>query len=107
MIEKDIGKNIQYYRKKCGYTQEQFAEKIGLSTNYYSALERGIYNIKLELLVAILNELDCSADDVFCDVVKKSSNIKATRLSEKLENLPFEEQYKIYAVIETLIKTAR
>ena len=107
MIEKDIGKKIQYYRKKRGYTQECFAEKIGLSTNYYSALERGMSNIKLELLVAILNELDCSADEVFCDVVKKSSITKATKLSAKLENLSLEEQYKIYEVVETLIKNAK
>ena len=107
MIEKDIGKKIQYYRKKRGYTQECFAEKIGLSTNYYSALERGMYNIKLELLVAILNELDCSADEVFCDVVKKSSITKATKLSAKLENLSLEEQYRIYEVVDTLIKNAK
>ncbi len=106
MIEKDIGKNIQHFRKKRGYTQEQFAEKLGVSTNYYSALERGVYNIKLELLVTILNELDCSADDVFCDVVKKSSNTKATKLSAKLEKLSLEEQYKIYAVVETLINNS-
>ncbi len=106
MIEKDIGKNIQRLRKKRGYTQEQFAERLGISTNYYSSLERGQYNIKLELLVAILNELDCSADEVFCDVVKKSSNAKATKLSAKLEKLSLEDQYKIYAVVETLINNS-
>ncbi len=106
MIEKDIGKNIQYFRKKRGYTQEQFAEKIGLSTNHYSSLERGRYNIKLELLVTILNELDCSADEIFCDVVKRSSNAKATKLSAKLDKLSLEEQYKIYAVVETLINNS-
>ncbi len=107
MIEKDIGKRIQEIRKKQKITQETLAEKIGVSTHYYSALERGIYNIKLELLVNILNELNCSADEIFCDVVKKSSNTKATKLSEKLEKLSLDEQYKIYEVVDTLIKNAK
>ena len=107
MIERDVGKRIQEIRKKTGLTQEQLAERIGISPHYYSALERGIYNIKHELLVAILNELDCSADEIFCDVVKKSSITKATKLSAKLENLSLEEQYKIYEVVETLIKNAK
>ncbi len=107
MIEKDIGKRIQEQRKKKGYTQEKFAEKIGLSTNFYAALERGVYNIKLELLVTILNELDISADEVFCDVVNKSFAVKSTKLSEKLDKLSPDEQYRIYDVVDTLIKNAK
>ncbi len=107
MIEKDIGKRIQEYRKKKGITQDEIAEKIGVTSHHYSSLERGITNIKLELLVTILNELDCSADEVFCDVVHKSANVKATKLSEKLERLSPDEQHRIYDVVDTLIKNAK
>ncbi len=107
MIKNSIGKRIQECRKKKGLTQEALAEKIGVSTHYLSALERGIYNIKLELLVDILNETDSSADDVFCDVVRKSSAVKATRLSAKLEQLSYEEQHRIYEVVDTMIKNAK
>ncbi len=107
MIEKDIGKRIQECRKKKGITQDALSDKLGISTHYYSALERGVYNIKLELLVTILNELDCSADEVFCDVVNKSMNIKATRLSEKISALSPDEQYRIYEVLETLVRNAK
>ncbi len=107
MIEKDIGKRIQECRKKKGYTQDKFAEKLGLSTNFYSALERGVYNIKLELLVTILNELECSADEIFCDVVNKSFAVKSTTLSEKLDRLSPDEQFRIYEVVDTLIKNAK
>ncbi len=107
MIEKDIGKRIQECRKKRGLTQEQLAERIGVSAHYLSALERGVYNMKLEILVNILNELDCSADEVFCNVVKKSSAIKATKLSEMLSELPVDEQYRIYEVVDTLVRNAK
>ncbi len=105
-MEKIIGRKVQILRKKKGLTQEQLSEMIGISPHYLSALERGVYNIKLETLVNILNCLGCSADEVFCDVVDKSYAITASRLSEKLEGLPSAEQAKILAVVDTMISNA-
>ena len=34
-----IGLKIAYYRKKAGYTQEVFAEKIGKSVNFIAQVE--------------------------------------------------------------------
>ena len=102
-MEKIIGKRIQEFRKKKGMTQEELSEIIDISPHYLSALERGIYNIKLETLVKILNTLDLSADEVFCDVVNRSCAVSSGRLSERLEALPQEEQEKILAVVETMI----
>lgn len=106
-MENMIGKRIQEYRKKKGVTQEQLSEFLDISPHYLSALERGIYNIKLETLVKILNYLDCSADEIFCDVVNKSFAVTPTRLSEKLEALPREEQERILAVVDTMINSAK
>ena len=105
-MEKIIGKRIQEFRKKRGMTQEELSEFIDISPHYLSALERGIYNIKLETLVKILNCLDCSADEVFCDVVNKSFALTTNRLSKKLEELSPEEQEKILAVVDTMINNA-
>ena len=106
-MEKIIGKKIQEFRKKKGMTQEELSEVIDISPHYLSALERGIYNIKLDTLVKILNCLDCSADEVFCDVVNKSCALSSCRLSERLDALPKEEQERILAVVDTMINSAR
>ena len=103
-MEKIIGKRIQEYRKKKGITQEQLSEAIGITPHYLSALERGIYNIKLETLVKILNYLNCSADQIFCDLVNMSSYVKSSDLSEKLKSLPINEQQKILNVVDTMVK---
>ena len=103
MVQKIIGRRIQEIRKQRGLTQEQLAERVNISPHYLSALERGVYNIKLDLLVDILNILNCSADEVFQDVVSSSSKIKASQLSEKLKGLPVHEQRKILEVIEIMI----
>lgn len=36
-----FGKNVKYYRFRNGYTQEQLAEKMDVTPNYISRLERG------------------------------------------------------------------
>ena len=55
-----MGLKIAYYRKKAGYTQEVFAEKIGRSLNFLAQVEgtgttRGI---SLETLFKICDVLD-------------------------------------------------
>lgn len=104
-MNKQIGKRIQERRKAKGLTQEELAERINISPHYLSALERGCYNIKLELLVAILNILECSADEIFCDVVKKDVAVRASELSLKIQGLPFAEQKKILEVVDTMVRS--
>lgn len=102
-VEQIIGNRIQKIRKSRGYTQQQFAEMIGLSTNYLSDIERGKSSARLDKLVAIINSLGCSADDVFADVINCGYKIKASRLSERLETLPPAEQEKAFAILDAFI----
>ena len=54
-----IGLNISYYRKLQGYTQEEFAELVGLSRSYISAVEAPnvVKNMSLEVLFNIAEAL--------------------------------------------------
>lgn len=98
-VEQIIGKRIQILRKLKGYTQESFAEIIGLSTNYLSDIERGKSSARLDKLVSIINALDCSADDIFIDVINCGCEIKSSRLSEEIKKLPPEDQEKVFKII--------
>ncbi len=102
-IEKLIGKRIQNLRKSKGYTQLQFSEMVGISTNYLSDVERGKSFPRLDKLVTIINTLECSADDLFADVINYGYKVKCSRLSERLEALPPEEQEKAFAILEAFI----
>ena len=104
-VEQIIGNRIQIIRKSKGYTQQQFAEIIGLSTNYLSDIERGKSSARLDKLVTIINALDCSADDVFSDVINCGYKIKSSRLSERIEALPLSEQEKVFAILDAFIST--
>ena len=50
-----LGLKIAYYRKKAGYTQETFAEKVGKSVNFIAQVEGTgtIRGISLETLFKI------------------------------------------------------
>lgn len=103
-IERLIGKQIQAVRKKKGYTQQQLSEMVGLSTNYLSDVERGKSSIRLDKLVAIINALGCTADDIFTDVIESRYKIKGSRLSEKIKDMPPSDQEKVYAIVDAIIE---
>lgn len=104
MIDPRIGKRIKQCREQLGLTQEQFAEKTGLTTNYISTVERGASFPRCEKLITILNGLEVSADAVFCDVLTHSSEYEASTLSEKLKTLPPESQKRILQMVDLMIQ---
>ena len=57
-----MGLKIAYYRKKAGYTQETFAEKIGKSVNFLAQVEGTgtVRGISLETLFKISDVLQLS-----------------------------------------------
>jgi len=106
MIEKQIGRRIQMIRRQRGLTQEQLAEKLDISTTHMSAIERGVSGVTVENLVQIINCLDCTADDLFCDVIHTGYQNKSSRLYDLIAALPPKEQQKIFDVVETMVRHA-
>ena len=106
MIDKRIGERIKQCRESLGLTQDQFAEKLGLTTNYISTVERGASFPRYEKLIAIINGLETSADAIFCDVITHAIEYRSG-LSEKLKELPYEEQQRILEIVEFLIQQAK
>lgn len=107
MIDKKIGKRFKQRREAMGLTQEDLAEKTGLSINYISTIERGAFFPRCQRLITILNALETSADEVFCDVLDYSIDYKQAKLSEELHLLPIEEQKRILKVVELMIQEAK
>ena len=105
-IDKRLGKRFKEYREKKGFTQEQLAEKAGVSTIFISQLERGTTFPGCEKLITLLNILGITANEIFVDVLDKSCDIHVSVLSDRIRELPYEEQRRIFAVVETMIQEA-
>lgn len=67
-----LGLRIAMYRKLRGYTQEQFAEKIGKSWSFISQIEANngakLKGISLDTLFRISEVLDVPASKFFEDI---------------------------------------
>lgn len=59
-----VGKNIQQLREEHHYTQEELSEKIGVTPNHLSAIERGVSGISLELMEKLCQVLTVTADHI-------------------------------------------
>ena len=57
-----IGKRIAQRRKQAGIKQNVLAERLNMSNNYLSSIERGRERPSLEILVGICNELEVTPD---------------------------------------------
>jgi len=63
---KKIGKNIQKERIKQNYTQETFAELMGVSWSYVSKIESGILNLSTGKIYDISIFLNIPVKNLLC-----------------------------------------
>ena len=65
-ILKELGKNLRAERNRAGLSQEQLAEKIGVSYGQVvGTIERGETNTSLSVIVAIMEALDLDFEKLF------------------------------------------
>lgn len=83
----EIGKRIQNRRKQLNLTQEQIAEKMNVSIQMVSNLERGNKAIRIDNLIKLSQILNVSTDYILTG--KETSNdigelaIQISKLSDK------------------------
>lgn len=75
MDTKKIGAFIAFNRKKKGYTQEQLAEKLGVTNKTISRWENGHYMPDLSLLEPLSKELDITLNELLAgeEIVKEET----------------------------------
>ncbi len=64
-----LGLKIAYYRKKRGYTQESFAEKVGISLNFLAQVEGTgtVRGVSLETLFKMADVLQIAPSKLLED----------------------------------------
>lgn len=78
----NLNQNIAYYRKLCGYTQEQLAEKIGVSGQSISKWENGLTNPDVTVLPVLAKALGVDINALFADEQTEPKRISFTELPE-------------------------
>lgn len=63
----EIGKRIRHYRKAHRFSQEELAEKVGISATHMSHIETGNTKLSLLVFVAIAEALSVRTDELLHD----------------------------------------
>ena len=96
-----IGSNLQRCRDKANLTQEQVAERVGISTSFYANLERGNRSMSIPVLLAVADVLHVSANTLlYSDDSKTRITNICNLLNGKPESLLITAEGILYALIE-------
>ena len=99
-----IGLNIRKCRNAKKMRQEDLAQKANVSSNYISAVERGVKIPSVETLIDIMNALGVSADMIFCDVIDAGVTEKNNQLDAKVSQLSTKDRKTVYDVLDLLVR---
>lgn len=94
---KAIGNRISTRRKQLNYTQEQIAEKMDVSIQMVSNLERGNKAIKIENLIKISEILNVSTDYI---LTGKHTGKDTAIVLNKIEKLSDRDYKMVDMIIE-------
>ncbi len=67
-LQKIVGRNLRRYRLEHGYSQEAFADYMGVHRTYMGAVERGERNLTLQTLERIAEFLEVDPLELLTDL---------------------------------------
>lgn len=98
--KKLVGDRIKRRRKAAGLTQEALAERIGLSKNHLSNIERGRYLPTIETMLLICDALGQTPDYYLIGKVSPETDY----ISQMIRRLPEDSQGLVCKLIETYLE---
>ena len=102
-----IGQQVKKIRHRKGITQEQLAEAVGVGVTHISHLETGSGVVSLKVFLAIVNYLECSADEILCKEISTARPIVNNWLADLVADCDQTEIKIIADTVTTLKQTLR
>lgn len=100
-----IGQRIRKFRKALNLSQEELAEKVGISVTHMSHIETGNTKLSLPVLVDIAKALSVQTDELIYDIPQITKSSVKHEISEILDSCSPQEMY-ILADILKAVKTS-
>lgn len=102
-MHQSIGKAIAKYRKAAGLTQAQLAERLDLSNDAVSRLERGNIALSVARLVEMAEIFGCEATDLLTDGSPRTQD-QARQLAGLLAQLNEEDRITLLKLVEQMVE---
>ncbi|MEG1984047.1 MAG: helix-turn-helix transcriptional regulator [Oscillospiraceae bacterium] len=103
----DIGRRIRSARLAKGLSQEQLAERVGVGTTHISHIETGNTIASMKIFIAIVDNLDVSADALLCDNLEKSKDVFSGEIAEEINDCSEKEIRFIAGMIKAIKREMR
>ena len=97
-----IGERIRAVRMERKMTQAQLAEAVGVGVTHISHIETGSTIPSVQVLIDIINTLNCSADELLCLEVEKAKPLYESWLGEELSDCTAQERKLITDMVMSL-----
>lgn len=101
--QKIISKNIKALRVRSGFTQEQFAEKIGLTINGVSNIERNRYQPTAETVDRICKAFKITPQELLMTDSNSNQDI-INNIVTLLNSCSSQKLKKIYEIVAILVR---
>lgn len=98
----EIGQRIRKFRKAYNLSQEQLAEKIGISTTHMSHIETGNTKLSLPVLVDIAKVLSVQTDELLYDTPQNTKTLMKQEITEILDSCSSYEMCILLDVIKAV-----
>ncbi len=96
---KAIGQRIKSRRKELNMTQEELAERLDISVEYTSRVERGSVSASFQLFEKVCAALGISEEELYFG---KTGIYQDEKVLSAFKNLPPEKQYAAMKIIEII-----
>ncbi len=101
--KKLLGQKVRQLRKQNGYSQERFAELIGIDPNSVSRIECGVYYPSLDTLEKIAKVLKVEMRDLFLFSNKESAEELRTYLVQTASELDVEKLREVVRAVRKIV----
>lgn len=100
---KNLGNNLKYYRKIRGYTQEELAEKVGISTEFIKSIENKNKPPRLVNFVKLCSILNIPSDFLLKDENRISEIYTIDLLMKEFDKFNDEERNFYIEALQIII----
>ena len=97
-----IGQRIRKFRKAYNLSQEQLAEKVGISATHMSHIETGNTKLSLPVFIHIADSLCVQTDELLYDFPKNNKTIMKGELAEILNSCSVQDMYILVDVVKAV-----
>ncbi len=99
----EIGQRIRKFRKAHRLSQEELADRVGISTTHMSHIETGNTKLSLPVLVDLASALEVDTDDLLFDGARDARKTVMAELVDTFEGCSVQQ----VKVLKDIVKAAK